>query len=349
VAFRNPSIKILFPLIALSAACAHAKLTDMKLRAIDTFGSKRLSALQVQHDYGTQIAAYSARLDQHQYDEATQLASQIQSSIKSHFQFAYVNISLISYYNAPYIGDYVTIDVVEPEDAPVRLAFSLPPQGLYPDPDGLIDLMDQYFKKGMDLLRSGRLAPEKKCPVWHCMFGFDHPQLASYLEQFNSRVPRHEKELVTILQKDSRSNFRGNAAFLLAHLKNGDSVVKDMLLATRDPVSVVRNNAVRVLALIAANHPEIKIPVDPLLQVLNFPEATDRNKASYAIVLLALMKENAQPIIASGAVLISMLKLQQPNNHDPAYAILKNISGESFGERDYGAWQDWLIKHGTRF
>ncbi len=44
----------------------------------------------------------------------------------------------------------------------------------------------------------------------------------------------------------------------------------------------------------------------------------------------------------AGATLLAMLRLQQPNNHDFAYSILKRISGQSFGERDYAAWEAWL-------
>jgi len=37
-----------------------------------------------------------------------------------------------------------------------------------------------------------------------------------------------------------------------------------------------------------------------------------------------------------------MLRLEQPNNHDYAYKILKAISGQELGERDYAAWESWL-------
>ena len=45
---------------------------------------------------------------------------------------------------------------------------------------------------------------------------------------------------------------------------------------------------------------------------------------------------------ATIATLLAMLRLQQPNNHDFAYLILKAISGQSYGERDYSAWEAWL-------
>jgi hypothetical protein len=36
-----------------------------------------------------------------------------------------------------------------------------------------------------------------------------------------------------------------------------------------------------------------------------------------------------------------MLRLLKPNNHDPAYEILQLVSGESYGDRDYAAWEGW--------
>ena len=44
----------------------------------------------------------------------------------------------------------------------------------------------------------------------------------------------------------------------------------------------------------------------------------------------------------AGAQLLNLLKLQQPNNHQFAYQILKKLSGKSYGERDYALWQAWL-------
>jgi hypothetical protein len=39
-----------------------------------------------------------------------------------------------------------------------------------------------------------------------------------------------------------------------------------------------------------------------------------------------------------------VLRLAQPNNHDPAYEILMQVSGETFGERDYAAWERWAAE-----
>jgi hypothetical protein len=101
----------------------------------------------------------------------------------------------------------------------------------------------------------------------------------------------------------------------------------------------------RVLMQMAQTHPELEFPVRDLVAAFDFPSSSDRNKAGYTLAALA-----AQPryrdAIRTGAVPIALrvLRLAQPNNHDPAYEILMQVSGETFGERDYAAWERWAAE-----
>ena len=47
-----------------------------------------------------------------------------------------------------------------------------------------------------------------------------------------------------------------------------------------DPGPLARNNAARVLSDVAHHHPEIAIPLEPVLRGLDGPTTTDRNKAA---------------------------------------------------------------------
>lgn len=328
-------------LVFLNTACATAPKAYTTMNGFDTFGSKRISATEISKQYGAQIDEWVAA-GKNQRLEYGELKKVIESAIKNQFGFAYVNLSLITYF-APHPGDYVTVDVVEPQDAAKRMSFLPEPKGQFDDPDGLIALWEQYLQLAFEIQRAGQFEYPKTCPAWHCTHGFENPKLAPFLEKFSKFVPSNEKKLARILREDARPQFRGNAAFLLAHIKSGQAVVKYVLGSIRDSSELVRNNAVRVLSDIAMKHPEIEIPVEPILQALNFPATTDRNKAGYTLVSPSQKEKNKKAIIQSvGQILLDMLKLQQPNNHDPAYAILKNISGQNFGERDYEAWEKWL-------
>lgn len=329
-------------LLAINSACASTPKTLNQINGIDTFGSKRVSASVIEQQFGEQLNQLSQEEQNRNYDKLALIKQRIESSIKNQYHFAYVKISLVTYFQ-PNPGKYITIDVVEPEDVASRMAFLPEPSGKFDDPNGLIALWEEYLQLGIELHRLGQFEYPKTCPAWHCIHGFENPKLVPYLKKFNDLVPLNESKLVTILSKDARPQFRANAAFLLAHIKNGKALIRYLLPIVCDPVDVVRNNAVRVLSEVAMKHPELHMPVEPILKVLNFPATTDRNKAGYALLSLSLIQENKLIIIRdAGKILIEMLKLKQPNNHDLAYSILKNLSGKTFGEHDYEAWENWL-------
>lgn len=329
----------IFALISLTpfAAFPNSKIID----GIDTFGSKRISPTKITEKYGKSIDHWVIA-SKNSLSEYASLKKEIEDSIKDEYHFAYVDLALITYFQPS--GNYVTVDVVEPHEASERMAFLPNPQLQLEDPDGLIALWDKYHQVGRTLQAEGQFENPKSCPVWHCSFGFESPKLEPFLETFNQLVPKNQEKLIQILQQDARPQFRGNAAFLLAHTKNGNDLVKHALGSTRDPSLLVRNNLVRVLSEIARRHPEIEISLEPILQVLKFPNTTDRNKAGYTLVYLSQIERNKPVIIhAAGFTLFEMLKLLQPNNHDPAYQVLKNISGQHFDRRDYASWERWLL------
>ncbi|WP_437757386.1 hypothetical protein [Sorangium sp. So ce1389] len=147
-------------------------------------------------------------------------------------------------------------------------------------------------------------------------------------------------------KEDKDPEDRGAAAFLLAHIKDGEKLVSLMLPMLNDPDALVRNNAMRVLMDVAMLHHDVSIPLTPFLKALDGPTTTDRNKA--AAVTWGLIdrpegtKLYAQVIKEAGPTLLKLLKLEQPNNHDAAYRILKKVSGKDFPERDHAAWEKWL-------
>lgn len=63
--------------------------------------------------------------------------------------------------------------------------------------------------------------------------------------------------MTRIQRDDCDAHHRGSAAFLIAYTPDGKRVVDALLPALRDPSPYVRNNASRVLAAMAHDHPEI--------------------------------------------------------------------------------------------
>lgn len=312
-----------------------------ELENVDVFGSRQLDRTTLIQKWGDKLVALvRAYEDQGDWDSINR---ELTAAIERAGNYAFVQVSIVGYYDQR--RPYVTVDLVDEADRERRMTFAPAPTGEHPDPDGLIALWIEYEKTATNLLSTGAIKATKDCPFWHCLT-FDHASLVPYRDAFGARAPAVEPQLVSVLREDNRTHHRAAAAFLLAHLASGERVVELELPAIRDPEELVRNNAMRVLALIAINHPEIPIPIEPILDALAFPTTTDRNKASAILSGItkrpgltaanrAMIKERA------GELLVDMLALRQPNNHDFAYQILKNVSGQDFGEHAVVAWRGW--------
>ncbi len=145
---------VILALFFLNTACATAPKSHAALNGIDTFGSKRISASNILEQYGSQIDKW-VEASKNQRPEYFDLKKGIEDSIKNQFGFAFVNLSLITYFN-PNPGDYLTVDIVEPQDAAKRMAFLPEPKGHFEDPEGLIALWEEYLQLAFELQRAGQ-------------------------------------------------------------------------------------------------------------------------------------------------------------------------------------------------
>jgi hypothetical protein len=334
--------------LALTLACHRAPraatpaASDPRLDRVDVFGSRQIGRDDVIAQLGRELSELVGALDADDDVRALALRDEVIAEIAGMGAFAYVELHVIGYYDPP--ARYLTIDLVDEADRITRMPFADPPSGAVPDPDGLVALWRDYEGAMWPVLADTGGAAPSACPAWHCIAGYADPRLARFGDAFVARVPAHEPALVQVLRESGDEIARGAAAFLLAHLADGARVVELMIPAFRDPSEHVRNNAMRVVAMIATHHPEIGVPLAPVLEALRYPATTDRNKAAAILAGLAARPELHDAIARdAGDVLLAMLRLSQPNNHDFAYAILKHVSGETFAPRDYAAWERWLL------
>lgn len=314
-----------------------------EFKGLDLYGSSQITLEQVQQKLGDKITKFAESYSKKEYDTAENLHKEIITEIRQMGQFAHIELSTIIYYTQPQ-SLYLTIDLVDEKDRAERMTFLPDPTKEFADPDGLFKLWQEYEKAGFELLSKGELkSTMPECPVLHCLFGFDHPALKKYLEAFNNGAAKYKATLIQIIREDKDPEHRAYAAFVLAHLNDVNAVVNAMLPAIPDRHSAVRNNAMRVLAFIAERRKDADVPLDPILKAINYPTTTDRNKSLYILSGLADNPKNKKAITEkAGTLLLKLLRLNQLNNHDPAYSVLKKISGKEFGERDYKAWEDWL-------
>lgn len=318
------------------------------VRGIDVFGTEQVTAEHVRQQWGEQLIALAEAF--HDGDSRTDvdlgaLYEEVFMGIQAMGDFAYVNLSIITYFAAENYA-YITVDFVDVEDVEDRMPFLPQPTGDFPDPDGLLQQWEDYSEIGFALAAGGELDNVEHeatvCPVLSCTFGFVHPELEPFLAVFAAGVSANQEHLIQILREDRDEWRRAHAAYLLTFTNDAADYVEWVTSSIRDSGSFVRNNVLRVLIDIAQDYPAIELPAELIVEALHYPDTTDRNKAAYLVVELAKQDRYRELLIEQAVpVLLEMLKLTQPNNHNPAYEILKTLSGKSYGRRDYTAWEQW--------
>jgi hypothetical protein len=340
--------------LALAAEHAGAQVPSLPVESIDVYGSAALDSAAIRAEFETDILRYVATMDRGRlpnanFDELGKtlfgIRDKLRASLEQRVPLAYLEISVLTNSAPPPPHINVTIDVVEKADEARRMPFRAAPTRELADPGGLLAAWREMMATWFELLRSGRQdlrVTAAECPVLHCVAPFTLPEFAPYLERFNVGAREHEDALFAVAAESSLDNQRANALFVLAHTNDAQRLFPVLGRAIYDPSANVRNNAMRVLLFMAQGDPSRDYPLDALLAAFDFPVASDRNKAGGVLVELAKSPRYRVRIRADAVPLaLKQLRLEQPVNHLPAYELLKVLSGEDFGERDYAAWERW--------
>jgi len=135
-----------------------------------------------------------------------------------------------------------------------------------------------------------------------------------------------------VLQSSEAAEHRRAAAELLGYDNASAKQVKVLIQASRDPDSIVRNNAVRALAVLAGStrKTHVKIPGTQFVDMLSADQWTDRNKGTFVLMnltqsrdreLLAELRAKAMP------ALIEMARWQETGHASGARILLGRIAG----------------------
>jgi hypothetical protein len=340
--------------LALAVERAGAQGASLPVESIDVYGSAALDSAAIRAEFEADILRYVVTMDQARspnanFDEIGKtlfgIREKLRTSLERRVPLAYLEISVLINSAPPPPHINVTIDVVEKADEARRMPFRAAPTRELADPGGLLAAWNELNLKYFELLRSGRQdlqVTAAECPVLHCVAPFTLPEFAPYLERFNIGAREHEEALYTVAAESGLDNQRANALFALAHTDDPERLLSVLGNAIYDPAANVRNNAMRVLLFMARGDPSRDYPLAALIAAWDFPVASDRNKAGYVLVELAKSPRYRDRIRAAAVpVALRQLRLEQPVNHLPAYELLKAVSGEDFGQRDYAAWERW--------
>lgn len=241
----------------------------------------------------------------------------------------------------------VTVDLVDIGDE-WRMPFNPEPAGEVADPEGLIAAWSDYLKTFWKLRTQGAV-PEWgmgtcRAPMG-CYGGFDHPELAPMEQRFLEGVPRNAEALVRVLREDKDSGKRMHALMLLTYLSSPEQLVKALLPSVRDPYEGVRNEALRRIgsAQEVSKKPGI-VPIEPVLEALWYPLASDRNKAGWTLVHIMEVEGTVhrQRILdKAGEVLMEMAGMRSALDREPSRKVLTMLAGQDFGD-DMAAWRRWF-------
>lgn len=352
-------IAFLFPLLAFSEGSDTIPLkpnaesksqSDLPpkpfLASLETYGSSRINAEILRKLLGKQLDVWIEK-GLKSDSSALELEPKLTNIIKEKFGFPIVEWSIFQYPEPESYPIHITLDVVEAADMSRRAPFAASPTQEIPDPGGLIKQWFEYEDQGLDLVESGAIEPDDEdCPTaLHCPFGHKHEKLKKYEKIFTQGVARYQKELVRVLENDKRAEHRAAAAFLLAYQKEGKKLVGLMVGRLKDPDSIVRNNALRVLGEIAELHDQFVIPLKSVLAALEYPRVSDRSKAIYVVYHMALNSQAVRSTIleTSGvaSTLLQMLASTQPDHKELSHLLLRKISGKDIPSTDIKAWTDW--------
>ena len=317
---------------------------------IDVYGTKPAIAQKIIQQHGKQITQLDnylssllkipENLDPTKIESLYKKYEELKEKIKKQYHLLYININTV-HYPAPQ-NPCTTIEVIE-ATAPERLKLvSSPDTAISPHKDIIQNMID-YEALAMNLFLNNKLPAKAVCVLNHCAMGFNHPQLQPYFNLFNKSIKTEKNFIVHTLQTDPDTNRRAAAAFLIGHFKNAEEIITLLTPHVLDNNSGVRNNVIRVIAS-TMHHAQIHhINPQPFIKLLSSPYNSDRNKSLYVLLTSAENKITRQALISKAdQPLLDLLALKQPNNHDPAYQILKKISGQDFGEYNLSAWRQWF-------
>ncbi|MCP0914686.1 MULTISPECIES: HEAT repeat domain-containing protein [Legionella] len=323
---------------------------------VDIYGANKLHAEQILREYTAQVIEIESELakqreyfnltgheDIQKVEETRAKKARLMERIKKKGMFLYADVHTTVYPGEKNL--YTTIEVIE-RTKPERLAFvNKDEQGashlIQPD---LIGKMQKYEALGWRLSDTGQLTEKDNiCPVYHCIFGFNHPKLKPYLNIFNAGVIKEKTKILNALSNDPDPERRASAALLVGHFQNPKEIIFVLSKHVHDKSQLVRNNVIRVMGETIEKAPIAQINVEPFVSLLNSPYGTDRNKALFLLTTAPLDKKSKWLIIRKGQKsLLALLRLKQPNNRGWAYLLLKKISGKKYDEYDFSAWEKWL-------
>jgi hypothetical protein len=312
-------------------------VSDAK-KIIDLYGDESARAQQVLSQYEKQVILLVERslkiqADYHEHVPQEVLArleskrNKLCDRIKKAGHYAYVSFDVVYYPNDK--QHYITIEVIKSKDKQ-RLQWINQSTSFHQQPVGendIIQVMQAYLEVGYQLVMSNQLnVAEVKCSSFHCLFGFEHPELQPYRNKIDQGVRSGKSLILTTLNQDLDPERRKASVYLIGEFNDAEEILNLLVSHVTDHDDGVRNSVIRVIADTMHRSGIKKIDVRPFIQLLDSPYETDRNKSLFVLLEAADLPEQNQQIRELAiSKLLSLAKLRQPNNHAFAVKLLEKL------------------------
>ncbi len=162
-----------------------------------------------------------------------------------------------------------------------------------------------------------------------------HPGMRAAQEQFLVFAERDRALLIEVLNGSSDPQHRGIAAHVLGYVADKPAVIDELIGAAFDSHELVRNNAVRALAVMAVyanGTPDTGIAIDaePFIGMLDSIVWSDRNKSTAVLggvtqardpIVLDMLRQRSMP------ALTEMCRWEGSSHGQPACLMLQRVLG----------------------
>ncbi|MBI5631267.1 MAG: HEAT repeat domain-containing protein [Elusimicrobia bacterium] len=320
---------------------------ELTYKGFDIYRSRTATVEKIQKAVGPWIDSYMRMRQDGRppvLRNADRLKDRIEREVRRLGRLAFVNMHYAEYITSADRGGYITFELVDVQDAALRMPFKPAPAKSLADPQGLLAAWRQYYDIGISLSAQGALPTERvSCPAFFCLWGSATPELGALEKQIRDGVAANKKFLHRVAVEDRDPQKRAAALYVLSYSTSGAEVVDLMMDRLQDPSEEVRAAALQVLSDIALYSRSLFIEVKKIIPLLDYPTSSDRSKAMGVLIGLA-DNPTYRPYVLSRATpyLLGLLKLEQPSNHDLAFTLLSILSKERYGRRDYQAWEKWI-------
>ena len=142
-------------------------------------------------------------------------------------------------------------------------------------PQTALDLYDRAMDENAKAVQSGDAAEDDSLG-----YALGHnPALRRTQLEMRGFALHNLAPIETVLRDCSRNKDRQAAAELLGYAETSSQQVSELVHASEDSDSTVRNNAVRALEVLSSSLKKVQIPGESFIPLLNSDQWTDRNKA----------------------------------------------------------------------